>query len=152
MYGAGAALVLTLREAVGYPWTVFPLEVFLYGAGGVAGLGMICGALNASGLVMSLVMDPTTLPPACFGPIRELVTWYSTTPLPTDKHEAYCRFKKQKATVAGSPLCSMSLFNWGMATMEPIFGDPQRDRCSKLVGDTAAKAAELLNAALLNGR
>lgn len=148
MYGSAAGLILALRETIGYPWTAFPVEMFVYGAGGIAGIGTICGALNGSSAVISLVSDPMTGPPACFGPIHQLFAWYSSTPLPSDKHEAYCKVKNQSPTVAGSPLCAFSLWNWFLASQQPMFSDAQKDRCAKVVGDTAAKAAEILNSLL----
>ncbi|MGB9887172.1 MAG: C-GCAxxG-C-C family (seleno)protein [Moorellales bacterium] len=148
MYGGAAALILALREAVGYPWTALPVEMFVYGAGGIAGFGTTCGALNGASAVISLLSDPNTGPPACFGPITELFKWYCNTVLPSDKHEEYCKVKNQPATVAGSPLCSFSLWNWFLASQQPMFSEAQRDRCAKVVGDTAARAAEILNGLL----
>ncbi|MCR4420071.1 MAG: C-GCAxxG-C-C family (seleno)protein [Clostridia bacterium] len=148
MYGGAAGLILALREAVGYPWTALPELMFVYGAGGVAGLGTTCGALNGAAAVISLLSDPNTGPPACFGPITELFEWYCTTKLPTDKHEAYCKVKNQPATKAYSPLCSFSLWHWFVASGQPMWSDAQKDRCAKVVGDTAARAAEILNARL----
>lgn len=139
MYGSAAALLLTLQEEVGFPYTLIPVDMFRYGAGGGAGWGTLCGALNGCGVVMNLVSKDY------FKLFHELIDWFTKFDFPSDRHEEYCKFKNQVRTVSGSPLCSVSLFNWGMRSKEPIRGEAQRDRCSKLVGDTAAKAVEILN-------
>ena len=55
MFGAAAALVETLREEVGRPYTEFPSDFFRYGAGGAAGWGTLCGALNGACFVFNMV-------------------------------------------------------------------------------------------------
>ncbi|MGI9953133.1 C-GCAxxG-C-C family protein [Moorellaceae bacterium AZ2] len=142
MYGSAAALLLTLQETVGFPFTCIPADMFRYGAGGVAGWGTVCGALNGSGAIIALVCKDY------FEVLRELMAWYTVFPFPSDKHGAYCKFESKVKTIAYSPLCSDSLFKWGAETKESIRSDIQKDRCAKVVGDTAARAVEILNARL----
>ncbi|WP_258360905.1 C-GCAxxG-C-C family protein [Moorella sulfitireducens (nom. illeg.)] len=140
MYGSGAALLLTLQEEIGFPYTCIPADMFRYGAGGGVGWGSLCGALNGSGAIIALVCKDY------FKVFRELIIWYTGFAFPSDKHEAYCKYETRVRTVAYSPLCSDSLFKWGAETKESIRSEIQKDRCSKVVGDTAAKTVEMLNA------
>lgn len=140
MYGSAGALLLTLQEKIGFPFTCIPADMFRYGAGGGVGWGSLCGALNGSGAIIALVCKDY------FKVFRELIEWYTGFAFPSDRHEAYCKFKTKVKTVAFSPLCSDSLFKWGTVTHESIRSEIQKDRCAKVVGDTAAKAAEMLNA------
>lgn len=144
MYAAGAALLQTLREDSGGPWETLPEEMFMYGAGGALSWGTLCGALNGALLVMGLATKK-------YKEIGdELMGWYTEFPFPSDKHEAYAHFKNQITTVAMSPLCHASVSKWAVAAGEKINEKAKKDRCAKLSGDVAAKAAELLNAALQN--
>ena len=60
--GAFTAIVSTLAEEVGYPFTQIPTDMFIYGAGGVAGFSSLCGALNGAAAAINLVSDePTTM-------------------------------------------------------------------------------------------
>jgi len=53
--GVFGGLVEALKDAVGDPWTTFPIEVMLFGRGGGVGWGSICGALNGAAAMISLV-------------------------------------------------------------------------------------------------
>lgn len=140
MFGAAAALILTLQEEVGYPYNLIPIDMFKYGAGGGVGWGTLCGALNGAGAVMNMVCkDYSKI-------YNDLMGWYTEFPFPSDKHEAYCKFKNQVTSVSKSPLCHASVSHWAKVAGAKINSDEKKDRCAKLTGDTAAKAVELLNA------
>lgn len=141
-YGAASALLTTLAENSGGKWGTIPLEMFQYGAGGAYSWGTLCGALNGSLAVINLASDKH----AEIG--NELIGWYTEFPFPSDKHEAYCKIPKQITTVAKSPLCHVSVSKWAKAADAKINEALKKDRCAKVSGDTAARAAELLNMAL----
>jgi hypothetical protein len=79
---------------------------------------------------------------------NELIGWYTLFPFPSAQHEAYTKIPNQKTTVANSPLCHISVGTWAAKSGAMMHGKEKKERCAKLTGDTAARAAELLNQAL----
>ncbi len=149
-YGAFRAIILPLREAVGYPYTLIPPEMMIWGHGGVVGWGGTCGALLGACAAISLVCDKPTADKL----IHELQGWYTQVLLPTDISNHYAetgQFLVRKYTKplpqsrAGSPLCHISVTLWcehsgfGASSLE------RKERCGRLTGDVAARAVELLN-------
>lgn len=154
MYGSSGGLLSVLIDEIGSPYTTFPHDMMRYGGGGIAGWGTVCGSLNGACAIITLVAGKA------YGKItNELMAWYGTTPFPSDTANRYAtsheylvdKYKTDAAlptTVSGSPLCHVSVNTWcreaGFAS-----GSPERaERCARLTGDVAAKAAELLNANL----
>lgn len=142
MYGAASALINTLAETTGGNWKTLPVDAYRYGIGGVYGWGSLCGALNGALAVLNLGVKNH----ADLG--NELMGWYTLFPFPSDKHESYAKFKNQVTTVALSPLCHASVTKWAQEANAKINSEEKYDRCAKLSGDTAAYAAEMMNAAL----
>ena len=144
MYGAASALIIELRKNGASSWSAIPVDMFRYGAGGAYGWGTLCGAINGVLAVMGMAAQNHS----DLG--NELMGWYTEFPFPSDKHESYCKIPGQITTVAGSPLCHISVSKWANKADARINEDAKKDRCAKLTGDTAAKAAELINQALDN--
>ncbi|MDI6871782.1 MAG: C-GCAxxG-C-C family protein [Bacillota bacterium] len=142
MYGAGKAIIEALREKAGSPYNLFPADMLRYGAGGVAGWGTLCGALNGACAAINLVTPNADVAKLT----GELLGWYTNQPFPGKAHDAYAKFKDQKQSVARSPLCHASVSNWCAASGFKEGSTERKDRCAKLTGDVAAKAVELLNA------
>lgn len=44
-----------LRQQVGFPYTVFPSELLIFGEGGVAATSNLCGALNGAAAAIFLL-------------------------------------------------------------------------------------------------
>lgn len=141
MYGVVKALAVSAAEQNPYPWNTLPLDAFYYGRGGAYLWGTLCGALNGGLFVLTLALGD------CPQAADDLMTWYMKTPLPSLKHDAYCRFKNQPQTVAGSPLCHQSVGMWIKASGKGVHTPERIERCAKLTGDTAAYVAEILNRA-----
>ena len=139
-YGAAEAILSELREKVGYPFTGIPSDMFRYGAGGAAGWGTLCGALNGAAAVINLV----TTQADCNAIVNELFGWYCETALPTEKSQGFG--PANTPSVASSPLCHVSLSRWADAEGVKINSPEKKQRCGKLTGDVAARAVELLNA------
>lgn len=149
--GAFIAIVEQLRERVGHPWTLVPLNLYAYSGGGVNGWGTLCGALNGSAGAISLAAGP-----AQGKLVNELFGWYSSHELPGEESNRYARERaylvekyafegELPSAVPGSPLCHVSIARWCAASGLGA-GTPQRaERCARLCGDVAAKAVELLN-------
>ena len=143
-YAAALALLQTLQETAAGPWLGVHPEMFRYAKGGGLEWGTMCGALNASLAVLNLATAKYEI----LG--HELVGWYTQFPFPSAEHEAYANYKNQVTTVSRSPLCHLSVGTWVAKVGARVHDKAKKDRCAKLSGDTAAKAAELLNAALEN--
>lgn len=141
MYASAKALLDTLIETVGAPWDTIPADMFKFGKGGALNWGTLCGALNGSLAVIELASGSAA---EMIGP--ELLGWYSKFPFPSNLHDSYCHFPNQVTTVCDSPLCHQSVSLWCDAAGATVNSSEKKDRCAKLAGDTAARAAELLNA------
>jgi hypothetical protein len=141
MYASGKALLDTLYETSGAPWDSIPADMFKYGKGGAFNWGTLCGALNGSLYVINLATGTSV---DQLGP--ELIGWYTTNLFPSNLMDSYARFTNVKQTVSDSPLCHLSVGKWAEASRFGINSDEKKDRCAKVAADTAAKAAELINA------
>ena len=139
MYGAAAALLTELAKTPDSPWKTIPMDMFLYGAGGVAGWGTLCGAINGATAVMSMGIGVNS------NLIGDFMNWYQTFPFPSTKHDEYAKFKNQVTTVANSPLCHASVSQWCDEAKATVSSDEKKDRCAKLTGHCAAYVAELMN-------
>lgn len=141
MYASARALLDTLVEVVAAPWDSIPADMFKFGKGGALNWGTLCGALNGSLAVIELAAGSAA---ETIGP--ELLGWYTKFSFPSSSHESYCTIKNQITTISESPLCHQSVSLWCDAAGATVSSVEKKDRCAKLAGDTAAKAAELLNA------
>ena len=152
MYGATGGLLSVLIDEVGYPYTTLPHDMMRYGSGGIAGWGTVCGSLNGVCAMVTLIAGKD------YGNIiNELMAWYGTTPFPSDTANQYAsrheylvkEYKTDQVlptTVSGSPLCHVSVNTWCRETGFASGSKQRAERCARLTGDVAAKAAELLNA------
>ncbi|MFP3909643.1 MAG: C-GCAxxG-C-C family (seleno)protein [Halobacteriota archaeon] len=148
--GAFYGIVSQLQEDVGDPWTLIPMEMMTYGSGGGAGWGATCGALNGAAAAINLAAGG-----AQGGLVNELFGWYTVTPFPTDESNSTAENEDFLAegyleeslvqTVSDSPLCHVSVTKW-LKESGHGFDEYRKERCARVVGDTAAKAVELLNA------
>jgi len=127
-----------------------PTQMMEWGAGGVAGYGSICGALNGACAAIGLICANNDA--KLF--ISDLLTWYSEALLPTPLSQIYLKplpgFETVEIaeSVAASNLCHSSVTSWckvsGIASSSPL----RKERCKRLVGDVAAKVVELLNSGI----
>jgi hypothetical protein len=150
--GCYGSFIENLAQQIGDPYTTMPYEVMLYGRGGGAAWGSLCGCVNASAAIISLVVDKANSGPL----IWEVYGWAASTMLPTDEANQFALDNRYTAgtfngialpqSIAGSVLCHASLTNWCVAANKK-FKDPERkERCARITGDLAAKTAEVLNA------
>lgn len=145
--GVFGSFLEVLKEKVGEPWSLMPMEVMLFGrGGGVSTWGATCGTLVGGAGIISLVVpkaDSTAL-------VNELWGWYSTEMLPTDKANSADYTDKRYTdnivpSLSGSVLCHASLTQWCMLAQVDKGSDDRKERCGRLAGDIAAKTAEILN-------
>ncbi len=137
MYGTFEAIVGSVAEKLGAPYTDFPFEMFIYGAGGVYGWGTLCGCLNGcAAAIQVLSANPEPL-------VDELYRWYQTAALP-DFDPKGMKFKSVHS-VAGSPLCHPSIAKWCEASGKKAYSPERKDRCGVITASVARKCAMLLN-------
>lgn len=149
-YGAFEAIVSQLREEVGFPYTVMPSEMMVFGEGGVAGISSLCGALLGASAAIFLVhggLEPKKREEA-FALVRELFSWYEQEALPNYRPKSP-KFEI-KTSVARSPLCHVSVSRWVNASGFKSFSKERSERCGWLTASVAKHTAEMLNAALLD--
>jgi hypothetical protein len=137
MYGVFESLVGETADGLGGPYRNFPFDLMGYGGEGIKGWGTVCGALNGAAAAFQMLSPkPGPLVDALFG-------WYEQEPLPNVEHKG-ARYPMVQ-TVAGSPLCHVSISRWCESSgLKPQ--DPARvERCGSLVASVARRATELLN-------
>ena len=151
--GAFDAIISALQETLGDPYTNFPTKMMIFGHGGAAGWGTICGALNGAAAAISLVTEKAVSDVL----INELIGWYTQAKFPSDESNSYAanhtflnntHDMDLEQNVCPSPLCHVSVTEWcGIADLA-VGSNERKERCARLAGDVAAKAVELLNANL----
>ena len=139
MYGVANALLGELKSKTGFPFTQIPTEMFKYGEGGVVGWASLCGALNGSLAVITLVSPKDKYGAIC----NEIMGWYSQTALPLYVPE---NTAKLVTSVSGSPLCHASVTNWCKVSKAGAESKERSERCARLTADVAKHTVELLNA------
>ncbi len=147
-YGAFDAIISQLRETVGFPYTVMPSEMMVFGEGGVAGISSLCGALNGASAATFLVAGGIDKKQreAAFPIIHEVFNWYEQEALPSYRPKSP-KFEI-KASAAHSPLCHVSVSRWCKETGFKSFSKERSERCAWLTGSVAKYTVELLNSRL----
>ncbi len=136
-YAAFEAIVASVAERLGAPYTDFPFQMFAYGGGGINGWGTICGALNGPAAAFHLLSAKP-------GPLIDaLFAWYESEPLPTVRPRG-ARFAEVRS-VTGSPLCHQSIALWCKASGKGAYSPERGERCAALTATAARKAILLLN-------
>ncbi len=168
--GAFWAIMVSLKEKVGYPYTLLPipsveevqkavdegeeiLAMMQFGGGGAFSWASLCGALNGAGLAINMVTHNYKK----VG--QRLFRWYETFPFPSDvsnelasNHQFLVKkYKSDKVlpqSVSHSVLCHVSVSRWCVASGYASGSKERSERCGRLTGDVAAMAVKLLNADL----
>lgn len=146
-YGAFNAIISPLQEKIGSPYDQIPTYMMTFGGGGIRGQESICGAVLGSIAAINLIAGEDFT-----GLVDELMEYYATEPLPTDISNQYAVNNEYpvetgfaeplEQSVAGSIDCDVSKEKWLEIAEYP---EHRNERCHRLTGDIAAKAAELLN-------
>ena len=141
-FGAFNAIIGQLAEEVGEPYTSIPVQMMDWAGAGVVGFGTLCGTLNGIAAAIGLICDGQDA--RAF--VSDMMTWYSEASLPTNLYAPTGELPQSRAD---SNLCHVSLTHWCRASGFAS-GSPERvERCSRLSGDVAAKAVEMLNTSAL---
>lgn len=147
-YGVFASIIGELREVVGSPYTTLPTAMMIYGEGGVAGIGSVCGALNGAAAAIFLIAGAVekSKREVSAAITRELFNWYAQTPLP-DFRPVAAKLEIVKS-VSCSNLCHVSVSAWCKASKCKSFSKERTERCGWLTASVAKRTVELLNASL----
>lgn len=151
-YGAFWAIINSLKEKVGDPYKVFPIDMMRYGEGGMVGWGTVCGALNGGAAAITLIAGEDDYKDI----VDQLMGWYTQFPFPSDQSNKYAskhaflvdKYKSDEVlaqNISGSPLCHVSVTRWCEKSGYASGASERSERCARLTGDVAAKTVELLN-------
>lgn len=145
MYGVFASIVKQLAAKLGEPYQSFPCEMMVYGEGGVAGWGSLCGSLNGGAAVISLLVRDTIERRAL---TDALFFWYQSTPLPMYVPPTSSVSVEIPAVDPQSILCHSSCSAWIKKAKVSFYSKEREERCTRLTADVARKTVELLNRSL----
>jgi len=154
-YGAFHAIISMLAEEVGEPYTLIPTEFLEWGRGGGWGWGVLCGGLTGALTALNLCWDKEKA--SKLG--NELLGWYTVVEFPSDISNQYAAdhiFTDNRCdddlmqTVAGSPLCHISVSNWCVKSGNKRTSTERSERCARLTGDVSAYLVQIMNDELKN--
>ncbi|MBR5289039.1 MAG: FMN-binding protein [Clostridia bacterium] len=135
-YGVAKGLLAELSAKVGYPYTIISPDIFANGKEGYT-CGTLCGALGGAVGVIGMCCSPDDARKVT----KELIAWYTSTPLPIYQPEGEC--PAQSISPSANCFDSVTTFK---ETAKVEHADPIRKRrCGGVSGDVARKTVELLN-------
>jgi hypothetical protein len=171
-HGSYNALMKHLADTVGAPFNLLPLDFGMFGGGGIASYGSICGAVLGGVLTINSVV-PNVTPAggtAAQSAVRnrmmtELMRWYEGFAFPAyvpDQVDAAetgltrgftdTNLPVVNQLAPGSHLCHASVTTWCAANGNvPSNGPDKKARCARLTADVAGKVSEMLNGYLATG-
>lgn len=135
-----------LKDKVGGPYRTFPVDAFIFLEGGVSGWGTICGSNAGANIVSNLIIGPR-LTGTDDGMLMgsEVMQWYSDAEMPIYMPKEPRVKEPLVKTVAGSPLCHVSVGKWMQAAGKDLKSAERRDRCARVTASVAYHLVELLN-------
>lgn len=172
-HGAYNGLMKHLADTAGAPFDKHPLDFGMFGGGGIAGYGSICGAVLGGVLTINYVV-PNLSTAGLTDPQKtvrnrmmvELMRWYeqfafpayaptTVDPLETGLTLGFNdgNLPAVQQVVPGSHLCHASVTGWCVANGNvPSNGGDKKARCARLTADVAGKVADMLNGYLATGQ
>lgn len=137
-----AGFVELLRKDVGGKWNDFPIDAMRWAHGGMAGWGALCGTLTGAGTIIGLVTDDTDVAEAM---VNDLGFYYSYNELPTFQPKKIIKTKLEDMSIAGTPVCHISVGRWMRAADKAFLSDERAERCARLAANVAMESAQMLN-------
>lgn len=146
------ALVSTLRDKIGYPYTVIPAKMLQWNRGGGRGWGGTCGAIISACTAANMVTPHDVANKMTL----DIFGWYESTPLPTDITQQLAHQKKFPVeeyesteifhqTIANSPLCHISMTRWCKKVGYASGSKERSEHCARVSADTAVLVTHMLN-------
>ncbi len=136
-------LVEPLKKKVGGAWKDFPIDAYRWAHGGFAGWGALCGTLTGAGIVIGLVTNDTEIAEAM---TNDLAFFYAYNELPKFTPSKIIKAEIKHMTIAGTPVCHISVGRWMRAEGVGFLTNERAERCARLAADIAMETAKMLNA------
>ena len=137
-----AGIVEQLQQKVGGEWKNYPIDAMRWAHGGMAGWGALCGTLTGAGSVIGLIVKETDVAEQM---ANDLAFYYSYNELPSYKPKKIIKAEINNMTMAGTPVCHISVGRW-MREEGVAFLSPERaERCARLAANVAMEATNMLN-------
>lgn len=145
-YAVFESIVGELRQKIGAPYTMLPTTMMIFGEGGIAGIGSVCGTLNGAAMVIFLLTGKVEKEKreTAFGMTQDIFNWYAQTPLP-DHKPAQPKFEIVKS-VCRSNLCHVSMTKWCKTAKCKTGSKERSERCAWLSASVAKQTVKMLNA------
>jgi len=138
-----AGLVEPLKKKVGGAWKDFPIDAYRWAHGGMAGWGALCGTMPGAGVVIGLVTNETNTAEAM---VNDLAFYYSYDELPTFTPAKILKAKIKHKTIAGTPVCHISVGKWMRSEGVGFLTNERSERCARLAANIAIDTVNMLNA------
>lgn len=139
-----AGLVESLKKdkEVGDDWKDFPIDAYRWAHGGMAGWGALCGTMPGAGIVIGLVTKETDTAEAM---TNDLAFYYSYNELPSYAPAKVLKAELQDMTIAGTPICHISIGKWMRATGMEFLSDARAERCARVAANITMETVKMLN-------
>jgi hypothetical protein len=137
-----------LRGKIGEPYKSFPIDAFKFLEGGMSAWGTVCGSNAGANVVTNCIIGPSFKGASEDGMLMgsEIMQWYCDAQMPVFTPKNPKTQAEIVKTVAGSPLCHVSVGKW-MKKSGYALGSPERkDRCARVAASNAFHTVVLLNA------
>lgn len=138
-----SGLVEHLAKNAGGMWKEYPVDSMRWAHGGLAGWGALCGTLVGAGTIIGLVTSETDIAEAM---VNDLAFYYSYTELPSFTPAKILKAELSDMTIAGTPVCHISVGRWMRAADESFLSDERAERCARLSANIAMETVHMLNA------
>jgi len=132
-----------LAKSVGGPYRTFPVESIRWAHGGYAGWGTLCGTLVGAGTAIGLITGDIETSEAM---TNDLAFYYANTVMPVFKPAKAIKAEIRTTTMAGTPVCHISVGRWMKAENVAFLTNERAERCARVAATIAYKSAEMLNA------
>ena len=139
---AGFVGALQEDKEVGADWKDFPIDAYRWAHGGLAGWGALCGTMPGAGIVIGLVTKDTDTAESM---VNDLAFYYSYTELPSFKPSVAPKAELHHMTMAGTPICHVSIGKWMRAEGVDFLSDARAERCARVAANVAMEAGRMLN-------
>ncbi len=139
-YASASGILEQLKEKVGEPYTILPIDIIRFAHGGVVGWGTLCGTMAGAGIAASLAAghDGDEM-------INDLLNYYATTELPIYQPKNPKLAEAPMKNKSDSPLCHISVGKWMKKTGHAFKSPERKDRCARVAADVSRKMVMMLN-------
>lgn len=138
-----AGFVEPLKAKAGGQWKEFPIDAMRWAHGGMAGWGALCGTLTGAGVIIGMVTNETDVAEEM---ANDIAFYYSYNEMPAFVPKDVIKTELADMTIAGTPVCHISVGRWMRRAGEPFLSDARAERCARVAADIAMETARMLNA------